>query len=320
LALQDSSEVFKPADVYFIDQPLLIRDAYRHVWNRCRAFAPVVLDAPDDVEVVLGLDNVYPLAQKAELPQPLSVLIPLDEDTIMKIQKAADVRRLLTERIYGAVFEAGLDPHRGLYIRGFYSSLKTPDPFYYFASNQEELEGTIFEVIKSLRESFEVGGIAVREMIDLMKLRLVPLEKDRPSSKVPFEFRVSFLGGRPIMINYHGPFEAMVPRHQRAILSRLKQHRDWIDRIRPLADRLAPLLPENFVADFAFYKDGEPVLIETNPLYSSGYNVPDAHAWLLSSLADALAVKAGYDAVDVRRSAEHLLGRPLKNEGAWSPL
>jgi len=311
----DSSVRPEDARICFIDQPLLIRPAYRHLYDELLKCAPV-MDSPEDVERVLGLDQAYPVAARANVPQTATAFISLDDETVLSIKSQTDVRRSLTERIYKAAFEQDLDPHRGLYIRGFYSSLKTADPFYYFAGNQEEVEATVYEVIRNLRESFEVGGLAIREMIDLKKLRLPPLEKDRPAAKVPFEFRITFLEGRPIMANYHGPFNSTARSHERGIVRGLEKHRKIIDRIRPLAHKMRDF-PPNFVADFAFYKDGEPVLIETNPLYSSGYNVPEAHAWLLANLGNTLAMKAGYDPVDVRRSTERLIGRKIREHAGF---
>ncbi len=73
-------------------------------------------------------------------------------------------------------------------------------------------------------------------------------------------------------------------------------------------------LPANLVADLVFVKGtaGRPVLSEFNPLYSSGYRVPLARAWVQANLGAWLAEKAGYPPVEppvLYQMAMRLVGR-----------
>jgi hypothetical protein len=285
--------------VSWIDLPMLPRATYGAVFARVAAAGAVcVLDPPVDVERVLGLDRFYPVLLRAGVPTPRTAFLPVDDALAAMIESPAAVRRLLTEQIYGALFDAGIDPHDGVFIRGFYSSAKSANPELYFGSNQADIEATVFEVIRRLRVALDVGGLALREHLDLERIELSTLHGDRDAIRVPFEVRLTVLGGRLLMASYHGPFEALADEARETLASELTTRAEAVQKaVRALA--LAPALltadlPANYVADVAFVRGGEPVMLELNPLYAAGYNVPAAHALLVAALGADLARCAGY--------------------------
>lgn len=311
-----------PGSVSWIDLPMLPRTTYRDVFARAAAAgAACVLDPPDDVERVLGLDRSYPVLVNAGVPTPRTALLPVDDALSAAIDSPEAVRRLLTEAIYGALFDAEIDPHDGIFVRGFYSSAKSANPELYFGSNQADIEATVFEVIRRLRVALDVGGLALREHLDLERIELAALPGHRDGIRVPFEVRLTVLGGRLLMASYHGPFELLVDEARRALAGELAARGAAVqEAIRTLAPALlAADLPASYVADVAFVRGGRPVVIELNPLYAAGYNVPAAHALLVAALGADLARRAGYAALpwaEVLDSAAVLAGERVEESPA----
>ncbi|APR85944.1 Hypothetical protein A7982_11293 [Minicystis rosea] len=305
-----------------IDLPMLPRAGYREVFARAvAAGAARVIDAPEDVDRTLGLDAFSPVLARAGVPTPRTALVPVDDALASAIDSPAAVRRHLTERVYEAIFDAGLDPHAGIYVRGFYSSAKSANPEHYFASNQADLEATTFEVIRRLRVALDVGGLALREHLDLDRIDLDPESRD--GIRVPFEVRLTILGGRAIMASYHGPFEALVDDARAALSAALTARSAAIvAAARAVLPALAAAdLPESYVADLAFTRAGDAVVLELNPLYAAGYNVPAAHALLVASLGADLAARTGQRTLspsEVRDTAAALAGARIESSpGVW---
>ncbi|WP_437636890.1 hypothetical protein [Sorangium sp. So ce854] len=77
----------------------------------------------------------------------------------------------------------------------------------------------------------------------------------------------------------------------------------------------------------AFVRDGQPVVLELNPLYAAGYNVPSAHALLVAALGADLAHRAGYAELpwtELLDSAAALAGERVEQSPAvwlldWRP-
>jgi hypothetical protein len=300
--------------VAWIDLPMLPRGAYRALWRALGDRAPnaQVRDDPDDVAAVLGLDRIAPRLVTAGLPTPRTALLPLAPDTVATIAGPDDVRRHLLEAIYAALDAAALDPHDGLYVRGFYSSAKSPNPELWFARSQDDIVETVTALVGHLRGALEVGGLALRAFHALERVRLPAADRRAGSVTVPFEFRVTVLAGRAIGVSYHGPYEVLED-HQRAALDdALDARASAFDAIDALVPRLLTAgFPANYVADVAFDADRSPLVLELNPLYAAGYNVPAAHAWVVASLAHALVAEAGHDAAPdatIAGHAEALLG------------
>ena len=313
--------------VCWIDLPMLPRERYRAVFDRVVALEPAcVLDSPDDVEQVLGLDRSYPVLVRAGIPTPRTAFLPVDDACAAAIDSPAAVRSKLTEAIYNALFDAEIRPHEGIFVRGFYSSTKSTNPEHYFGNNQADIEATVFEVIRRLRVALDVGGLALREHLDLERIELPALAGARDAIRVPFEVRLTVLGGRLLMASYHGPFEVLADEPRHALESALAARRSVVDdAIRSLAPALlAADLPSNYVADLAFLRGGGPVVLELNPLYAAGYNVPAAHALLVAALGADLARRAGYAASTqaeiLDRAAELVGGRVEQSPGVMWPL
>jgi hypothetical protein len=306
-----------PGSLCWIELPLLSRTAYRALFDRATtAGASRVLDVPDDVDQVLGLDLSYPILTRAGLPTPRTAFLPLNDTTVAAIDSPTAVRQLLTERIYGALSDAGIDPHEGVYVRGFSSSVKSVDPAFYFGNNQTDIEATVFEVIRHLRGALEVGGLALREYLDLERIELPPPPGGRGSIRVPFEVRITVLGGRALLASYHGPYDALLDEPRRNLAAELVARRSRVEEAihALLPGILGAGLPANYVADLAFTSDGQPVLIELNPLYAAGYNVPAAHAIVIAALGAGLAQRAGYPALSpaaILETAAALNGAPM---------
>jgi len=291
LALIDAANVrtgaakLADAQVAWIDLPMLPRASYRALWRKLLELAPraQVRDAPDDVAAVLGLDHIVPRLLASGLPTPRTALLPLAPATIAAIGGPDDVRRELLAPIYAALDAVALDPHDGLYVRGFYSSAKSPDPALWFARNQHDVVETVTALISHLRGALEVGGLALRAFHALARVRLPATDARAGTVTVPFEFRVTVLGGRAIGVSYHGPYEVLED-HQRDVLDdALRARTSVIAAIDALVPRLLTAgFPSNFVADVAFDADGAPLVLELNPLYAAGYNVPAAHAWVVA--------------------------------------
>lgn len=321
----DAPQAYASARVAWIDLPMLPRARYQAVWSAARqSCSGSVLDEPRDVDEVVGLDRVQPRLTVAGVPAPRTALVPITDDVAAAVQSVADVRRLLTERMYEAMFAAGIEPHDGVYVRGFYSSVKSADPAYYYGDNQADIEATAFEVIRHLRGALEVGGLVLREYLALTRIDLPGAVGERGAIRVPYELRITVIGGRPIMASYHGPFDGLEEHQQRALLDALAIQHERVERAREITARIvAAGFPPNYVAAVAFTAAGDPVVIELNPLYAAGYNVPAAHALAIASLGAYVGRIAGYDepsAEDVRRAASMLAGEEVESGSALAIL
>lgn len=310
--------------VCWIDLPMVPRRRYREIFARAVALgAESVSQHPDEVESVLGLDRFYPVLAGAGVPTPRTAFVPVDEELAAAIDSPSAVRALLTEHIYGALFDAGLDPHQGVYVRGYDSSAKSANPEHYFGDNQADLEATTFEVIRRLRSALDVGGLALREHLDLERIELPAAQGARGGARLPFEVRLSVLGRRALMASYHGPFEALTEEAQQelgaALRARDARVREALGALTPTL--LAADLPESYVADIAFPRDREAVVLELNPLYAAGHNVPVAHALLVAALGAALVRRADGAArswEQVRGDAAALVGERVEGAaGVW---
>ncbi|WP_437911791.1 ATP-grasp domain-containing protein [Sorangium sp. So ce302] len=326
LAVWDVAQLDAPqgvrGSVSWIDLPMLPRAPYHSVFARAvAAGAACVLDLPEHVERVLGLDRFYSVLTNAGVPTPRTALLPVDAAVAAAIDSPAAVRRLLTEAIYGALFDAEIDPHAGVFVRGFYSSAKSANPELYYGSNQADIEATVFEVVRRLRVALDVGGLALREHLDLERIELATLPGDRNAIRVPFEVRLTVLGGRLLMTSYHGPFEVLIDDARRLLADELTARSEVVQRaVRDLVPALLTAdLPANYVADVAFARGGQPVVLELNPLYAAGYNVPSAHALLVAALGADLAHRAGYAALpwtQILDSAATLAGERVEQSPA----
>ncbi|KYG09074.1 hypothetical protein BE21_19975 [Sorangium cellulosum] len=326
LAVRDAASLDAPlgipGSVSWIDLPTLPRTTYRNVFARLAvAGAACVLEPPSEVERVLGLDRSYPVLMNAGVPTPRTAFLPVEDALAAAIDSPAAVRRLLTEAIYGALFEAEIDPHDGIFVRGFYSSAKSASPELYFGSNQADVEAMVFEVIRRLRVALDVGGLALREHLDLERIELAALPGNRDAVRVPFEVRLTVLGGGPLMASYHGPFEALADGARRLLAGEITARGVAVqEAVRTLAPGLlAADLPANYVADVAFVRGGRPIVLELNPLYAAGYNMPAAHALLVAALGADLARRAGYVALpwaEVLDSAAVLAGERVEQSPA----
>ncbi|WP_437923778.1 ATP-grasp domain-containing protein [Sorangium sp. So ce291] len=321
VALLDAPQGVR-GSVSWVDLPMVARTAYKTVVARAvAAGATCVLDLPDNVERVLGLDQFYSVLTNAGVPTPRTALLPVDAAVAAAIDSPAAVRRLLTEAIYGALFDAEIDPHAGVFVRGFYSSAKSANPELYYGSNQADIEATVFEVIRRLRVALDVGGLALREHLDLERIELATAPGDRSPIRVPFEVRLTVLGGRLLMASYHGPFEALTDDVRRPLSDELTARSEVVQRaVRALLPTLLTAdLPANYVADIAFVRYGQPVVLELNPLYAAGYNVPSAHALLVAALGADLARRAGYAELpwtEILDSAATLAGERVEQSTA----
>ncbi len=311
-------------NVCWVDLPMRTREGYRTVFSKAVSLgASVARQSPDDVERVLGLDRIYPVLLAAGISTPRTAFVEVDATLAQAIDSPAAVRRLLTERIYGALFDAQVDPHDGVFVRGFYSSAKSKNPELYFGDNQTDIEATVYEVVRRLRVSLELGGLALRRHLDLEKI-VLPLEPgDHHPARVSLEIRVSFVEGKVVCASFHGPYETLVEAARRSLEGELAARHAAIEaHLRALIPQLlAADLPESYVADVAFAADGGAVVLELNPLYAAGYNVASAHALVVATLGASLAVDAGYAELTQAQllvSAEALAGESLdRNPAVW---
>lgn len=308
--------------VCFIDMPLLRKAKYRQFWQHCKAqsFGALVLAPPDEVERIQFMDRYYPLLREHGIDTIRTAFVPIADSLLETVQSAEDVQERLGDAMTQALVADGLELKRGLYIRTFLSSLRNSHPAYYFAHTPPQLAATSWRVLQMLRGQNDVGGLALREFLPLEGIDLPRGEHGEAATSVNLEMRVTVLEGRTLMANFHGSFLQLSPGQQEALRHELVKRRPRIDEGWELVHRLRAVpLPPNYVADIAYPKKAPPVVIELNPFYSAGSNVPEARAWLLVNLAAALAGHAGYARVpaeQLRTLATTLCGTPIRTDGA----
>ena len=294
---QEAIAALRGCDLGFIDLPLLLPAPYRSTFERSSQYVRT-LDTPEAVERVLGLDRYLPTLLQAGIPTPRTALVPLDARDAEQLRTPQDIRDRLIERLYGALFEAGLDPHDGLFVRGFATSAKTRNPELFFARSQTDLEATALALIDHLRNSFEVDGLAMREFVEIERLRLPGPGGSRDAIDVGLECRLTFTDGRCRLCSFHGPFGALAEPWRQQLAEQVAARPELGAEALALGRRLEEPslgLPPRFVADVAWVVGRGPMLIELNPLYCSGFNVPQAHARAVELLCASLAQAGGWE-------------------------
>ncbi|MBL8799351.1 MAG: ATP-grasp domain-containing protein, partial [Planctomycetia bacterium] len=276
---------------------------------------------PTEVQRVQWLDAYYPLLMERGLPCIRTALLPLADQLIDALQSPDDVQARLGETLQPALTAAQLDLRRGLYIRTFLASLRNTHPAYYFAHTPKELHGTCFRVLQMMRGKNDVGGLALREYVSL---EAIDLPADGPgvsAVQVHHEMRLTIFQGKLLMASFHGPFLQLSLGQQDRLRQAFAARAPRTAVLADLSRRLQQAgLPDNYVADVAFLSNGQPVLVELNPFYSAGSNVPAARAWLLVNLGAKLAEQAGYAPTlneRLRELAAHLAGAPLYSDGVF---
>jgi hypothetical protein len=313
--LRDDPALLGKPDVCFIDMPLVPPDDYRSLWAACcRELPPErIRDHPDDVDAVLSLAGAYRSLDGKHFAKVRTGYVPVSVDHAEQLTDPGDVERLLGARIEEAISDAGLELGRGLFIRGYFASLRSQLPSSFFAATRSQLFATCARVARGLRRRPTLGGFAIREYLELEQVQL-------KAGLFPLEIRLSFVGGRCVSASYHGPYETLDPADRAMLAERLLD-----PTLRRAAETVAgelegAALPRNFVAD-VFFRRGtvQPWLNEFNPLYSSGYHVPLARVWVQASLATALAEQVGYPRPAeewLRRVTERLSGEKQSESGA----
>ena len=114
------------------------------------------------------------------------------------------------------------------------------------------------------------------------------------------ELRLTFTGRRLRLCSYHGPFQALAEPWLGQLKEQLRACGGRVEQALALGRRLegAAELPERFVADVVFDRVRGPVVLELNPLYCSGFNVPQAHAQVVTLLAQDLLSLEAPDVID----------------------
>jgi hypothetical protein len=310
----DPALLGKPS-VCFLDTPFVPPADYRALGSACGQAIPAerVLQHPDEVDAVLSMAGAYRTLQGSRFAKIRTAYVPVSPHLADELTTAADVERLLKPQIDEALSEAGLDPGRGLFVRGFYASLRSQHPSAFFAATRPQLWATCARVCRGLRQRPGLGGFAIREYLELEQ---VPMQ----AGAFPLEVRLSFVDGRCISASYHGPYETL-DGADRAILAAKLRDPEYARVLSAVADELERAgLPPHFVADVFFLRGStQPLLSEFNPLYSSGYHVPLARAWVQTCLAVSLAEFAGYQRQSPewsRRMAEQLAGETWTGPGA----
>lgn len=309
-------KILQGANVCFIDMPLLRIAAYQQLWAHCcqQLSSASVLTTPEAVAEVGLLNRAYPVLTAAGLPCVRTAFVPLDDAILARLQSAEDLRTQVGDQMLRALASENLDLKRGLFIRTFVASLRKPQPMYFFAHTPQELFNTSWRIIQSLRTHNDVGGLALREYL--------PLETvDLPGGvTVNVEMRVWIVEQRLVLASYHGPYVQLSAAQQEALRRELQQRRSRLAESLTLGQQvLGRGLPESFVADVIFPRNREPLLLELNPIYSSGSNLPTARAWLLIHLAAMLAGRVGLTVPsqeDRQQLAVRLVGEPVRSEGA----
>lgn len=313
--IRDNPALLGDPAVCFIDMPFVPPDDYRSLWSACCRELPPdrVRDHPDDVEAVLSLAGAYRTVEGRHFGMVRTAYVPVSASLAEALTEPGYVERLLGAQLGEAISGAGLELGRGLFIRGYFASLRSQLPSSFFAATRPQLYATCARVARGLRLRPTLGGFAIREYLELEQ---VPLR----AGAFPLEVRLSFVEGRCVSANYHGPYESLDAADRQTLAERLRDPALG-EAVAAVANELEGAGPPgNFVGD-VFFRRGtvRPLLNEFNPLYSSGYHVPLARAWVQASLAVELAAAAGYPRPLpewLPRISERLAGEGQADSGA----
>ena len=124
------------------------------------------------------------------------------------------------------------------------------------------------------------------------------------------------------MASYHGPFEVFADQARSALARELAARRGAVRTPSARSARAPHGRPSGELRGRRRLRSrGAPVVLELNPLYAAGYNVPAAHALLVAALGAHLAGRAGYPSSSRERILEDaavLGGGPIEQSpGVW---
>jgi hypothetical protein len=208
-------------------------------------------DPPEIVDETFDLSRSYPALARAGVPQPATRFYPLDPTGLDDAALARAVARSLRW-----VLRVG----RGRFVRTYYGTRKLFYGALNIARSKRELVEVATACVSSLRASQAIGGLAVRELLEIDSF-----QDSTGHFSVTREFRVFVLQGEPVLWMYH-------------------------TSVADLRRRLSPEDQQRlFAIDFAVVRGGGIVCLEVNPGHCSGWGTSAAfvrvHGELLRRLA-----------------------------------
>lgn len=237
-----------------------------------------IVDDPDDVDAAGNLVRSYPRLMKAGVPQARTRFVPLSPAEWALPE--AELEPLLAKRLAAIPVGPG-----GVFFRTYLGTRKI-NPGLNRAESREELVSLARDLVVSLRVREPILGLAVREV-----LPIAYLWDDGRRVCVNREFRVFLVDGEPAFLALGRPVHELRGRVPDAWLARVAGLEPGTrERLLELARRVGKAFRARLVAaDFAVLESGEPVLIETNEGYCSGWTHPAACVAVFGQLLRRLA-------------------------------
>jgi hypothetical protein len=234
-------------------------------------------DPPEIVDETFDLSRSYPALARAGVPQPATRFYPLDPTGLDDAALARAVARSLRW-----VLRVG----RGRFVRTYYGTRKLFYGALNIARSKRELVEVATACVSSLRASQAIGGLAVRELLEIDSF-----QDSTGHFSVTREFRVFVLQGEPVLWMYHTSVadlrRRLSPEDQQRLGPLAGAQRDAVLAHARAAGRA--LRASLFAIDFAVVRGGGIVCLEVNPGHCSGWGTSAAfvrvHGELLRRLA-----------------------------------
>ena len=257
------------ADVAIVDGPCYRLAMYKRIENEIAALDVPCFDTYQNVKRVSDMSLYLPTISEERIPHPGSVLIPFTSEDIERSDSKDFYKRALGGRIEMLLERGGIHPTKTqpAFYRTFFNSAVGSNVWRYKAESVVDLINSSYEVVYDKKGYEDVGGLAVREFLELEKVYPLPMHD------VFKEYRIFVIGGQPIWYSfYHGlsKIDTKSPAFEE-LKEKATLGAHGIKRLKNIARKVAAAIPSHFfVIDVAFTVEGKLVVIDLGPGYSAG--------------------------------------------------
>ena len=267
--VERAKEAVAQGDIAIVDGPTYQMALYKRIEEEIEGLGVPCFDSHEHVGLVSDMSQYLPILSEHRIPHPGSVLVPFTEDDLERSDSKEFYKKTLGKRIDMLLAKGGIHPtktHPAFY-RTFFSSAIGSNIWRYRAESVTDLINSSYEVVYDKKGNEDVGGLAVREFLDLEKGYSLPMHD------VFKEYRIFVVGGRPIWYSFYYGLSKIDTKS--AAFEELKakatlKARD-ISRLKNIAEKVAAVIPSHFfVIDVAFTKEGKLVVIDLGSGYSAG--------------------------------------------------
>jgi len=264
-----ASEIIEHSDIVLIDGPLYRMSVYQSIEKEVTKMGAPCLDIAANVAHVADMSSYHLALHKQKIPQPRTVLVPLTPEDLAQSDSKEFYRNVVGRRMELLLAKGRVHPTRTkpVFYRTFFSSAVGSNVWMYRAESIVDLAKSSYEVIYDRKGRQDIGGLAVREFLELQSVYPAPMRD------LYREYRIFVIGGVPVWYTYYYGLNHVDTKGEKfedfkkAVVLKAATRRS----LKNLARKVAGVVPSHFfVIDVAYTKKKKPVVIDLGPGHCAG--------------------------------------------------